>query len=112
MKAPALPVLGLDQFPADSQRAHFYCVERLEDRLVRCPAVSAPHAHNFYLLLYVTRGHGTHSPSPAPRWPCATPGPWCCTGSAACTTSPGGRGGPPPSPAPNSNGRGEVSTFS
>ncbi|OGX91233.1 helix-turn-helix transcriptional regulator [Hymenobacter coccineus] len=61
MKKNALPVLGLDQFPADSQRAHFYYVERLEDHLVRYPFVSTPHAHNFYLLLYVTRGRGTHT---------------------------------------------------
>jgi AraC family transcriptional activator of pobA len=61
MKAPALPVLSLDQFPADAHRAHFYYVERLEDHLVRYPIVSTPHAHNFYLLLYVTHGRGTHT---------------------------------------------------
>ncbi len=61
MKAPGLPVLALDQFAPSHRPAPGYYVERLEDHLARFPMVSLPHAHSFYLLLYVTRGQGTHT---------------------------------------------------
>ena len=61
MKNPSLPVLALDQFAADHRSGHHYYIERLEDHLARFPIVSLPHAHSFYLLLYVTQGRGTHT---------------------------------------------------
>jgi AraC-like DNA-binding protein len=59
MKTPSLPVLALEHF-AEVSRPGYY-IERLEDHRTRFPAVSLPHAHSFYLLLYITQGQGTHT---------------------------------------------------
>ncbi|TGE27674.1 AraC family transcriptional regulator [Hymenobacter metallicola] len=60
MKAPALPVLALDAFarPGNNQ---WYYIQPLEAHVQQFPRVSEPHAHDFYLLLYVTQGQGTHT---------------------------------------------------
>lgn len=58
MKPTAPPVLALASFPA--ARTPYYC-ERLETHVVRFPHVNTPHAHDFYLLLYITGGTGTHT---------------------------------------------------
>jgi len=60
MKAAGLPVLALASFPQAQAPAPYYC-ERLETHVVRFPHVNVPHAHDFYLLLYVTEGTGTHT---------------------------------------------------
>lgn len=60
MKPPGLPVFALAAFPQHPTRRAFY-LERLETHVANFPAVSAPHAHSFYLLLYVTQGQGTHT---------------------------------------------------
>jgi len=61
MKTPSLPVLALEYFFEPHRPEPGYYIERLEDHLARFPAVSLPHAHSFYLLLYVTQGQGTHT---------------------------------------------------
>jgi AraC family transcriptional activator of pobA len=61
MKNPSLPVLALEHFADAHRPGPGYYIERLEDHLARFPAVSLPHAHSFYLLLYVTQGQGTHT---------------------------------------------------
>jgi AraC-like DNA-binding protein len=61
MKTPSLPVLALEDFAASPHLEPGYYIERLEDHLARFPVVSLPHAHSFYLLLYVTQGQGTHT---------------------------------------------------
>ena len=61
MKNQPLPVLALALFAKDQRRGSHYYIERLEDHLARFPVVSLPHAHSFYLLLYVTQGRGTHT---------------------------------------------------
>lgn len=61
MKTPSLPVLALEYFAEPHRPEPGYYIERLEDHLARFPAVSLPHAHSFYLLLYVTQGQGTHT---------------------------------------------------
>jgi len=61
MKNTSLPVLALTLFANDHRRGSDYYIERLEDHLARFPVVSLPHAHSFYLLLYVTQGRGTHT---------------------------------------------------
>ena len=61
MKTPSLPVLALEHFSDSHQPGPGYYIERLEDHRARFPAVSLPHAHSFYLLLYVTQGQGTHT---------------------------------------------------
>ncbi|MBO2010715.1 helix-turn-helix domain-containing protein [Hymenobacter negativus] len=60
MKPSAPPVLALASFPQPPARTPYYC-ERLETHVVRFPHVNAPHAHDFYLLLYITEGGGTHT---------------------------------------------------
>jgi AraC-like DNA-binding protein len=60
MKATGLPVLALASFPQAQAPQPYYC-ERLETHVVRFPHVNLPHAHNFYLLLYITAGTGTHT---------------------------------------------------
>jgi AraC family transcriptional activator of pobA len=61
MKTPSLPVLALEHFSETRRPGPGYYIERLEDHRARFPAVSLPHAHSFYLLLYVTKGQGTHT---------------------------------------------------
>ncbi|MCA8829175.1 AraC family transcriptional regulator [Hymenobacter pini] len=56
----ALPVLTLESFPQGRARRPWY-LERLAQHVANFPGVSQPHAHDFYLLLYVTEGHGTHT---------------------------------------------------
>jgi len=58
MKPTAPPVLALASFPR--ARQPYYC-ERLETHVVRFPHVNVAHAHDFYLLLYITAGTGTHT---------------------------------------------------
>jgi AraC-like DNA-binding protein len=60
MKPPGLPVLTLNSFPQGPARRQWY-LEQLARHVANFPGVSQPHAHNFYLLLYVTQGHGTHT---------------------------------------------------
>lgn len=54
-------MLTLEHFSAPHRPGPDYYIERLEDHRARFPAVSLPHAHSFYLLLYVTQGQGTHT---------------------------------------------------
>ncbi|MVN78706.1 helix-turn-helix domain-containing protein [Hymenobacter sp. HMF4947] len=65
MKPATLPVLPLAAFPAPATAAsaarHPYYVQQLAAHVAQFPGVSAPHAHDFYLLLYITRGSGTHT---------------------------------------------------
>jgi AraC-like DNA-binding protein len=65
MKPATLPVLPLAAFPAPEATAPAlrrpYYVQRLETHAARFPGVSAPHTHDFHLLLYITQGGGTHS---------------------------------------------------
>lgn len=60
MKAAGLPVLALASFPGPLARTPYYC-DRLENHIVRFPHVNTPHGHDFYLLLYITEGTGTHT---------------------------------------------------
>ncbi|MCC3152744.1 helix-turn-helix transcriptional regulator [Hymenobacter sp. BT770] len=60
MKAVGPPVLALASFPPPLARTPYYC-ERLETHVVKFPHVNVPHAHDFYLLLYITAGTGTHT---------------------------------------------------
>jgi AraC-like DNA-binding protein len=60
MKAAGLPVLALASFPQAQASQPYYC-ERLETHIIRFPHVNVPHAHDFYLLLCITEGSGTHT---------------------------------------------------
>ncbi|UPL48024.1 AraC family transcriptional regulator [Hymenobacter sublimis] len=59
MNPPGLPVLTLNSFPQGQPRPWY--LEQLARHVANFPGVSQPHAHDFYLLLYVTGGHGTHT---------------------------------------------------
>ncbi|GAB2767666.1 AraC-like DNA-binding protein [Hymenobacter luteus] len=59
MQPPHLPVLTLDSFP--QQRPRPWYLEQLARHVANFPGTSRPHAHDFYLLLYVTQGQGTHT---------------------------------------------------
>lgn len=54
------PVLGLASFPGIPSQRPYY-VERLQTHVANFPHVATAHAHDFYLLLYVTAGCGTHT---------------------------------------------------
>lgn len=60
MKPAAPPVLELATFPQPAGGRPYYVAE-LAEHLARFPHVRAPHAHAFYLLIYVTEGEGTHT---------------------------------------------------
>lgn len=65
MKPTALPgtpppVLALASFPGPLAHSPYYC-DRLQHHVVRFPHVNVAHAHDFYLLLYITEGSGTHT---------------------------------------------------
>ncbi|GAA4347076.1 helix-turn-helix transcriptional regulator [Hymenobacter saemangeumensis] len=60
MKNTTPPVLALASFPQAQARRPYY-VERLETHVRRFPHVNEPHAHDFYLLLYITQGRGSHT---------------------------------------------------
>ncbi|MBC6612185.1 helix-turn-helix domain-containing protein [Hymenobacter sp. BT507] len=55
-----LPVLGLASFPGIPLQRPYY-VERLQTHVANFPHIATAHAHDFYLLLYVTDGYGTHT---------------------------------------------------
>ncbi|MBT9394309.1 AraC family transcriptional regulator [Hymenobacter sp. NST-14] len=55
-----LPVLTLESFPQGPARRAWY-LERLSRHVANFPGISRPHAHDFYLLLYVTAGQGSHT---------------------------------------------------
>ncbi|RYU79153.1 AraC family transcriptional regulator [Hymenobacter persicinus] len=61
MKPPAPPVFAIASFPQPARPRQQYYVEQLATHVSRFPGISVPHAHDFYLLLYVTRGRGTHT---------------------------------------------------
>ncbi|GAB2966561.1 helix-turn-helix transcriptional regulator [Hymenobacter coalescens] len=56
----APPILDLASFPQPATQRPYYA-ERLATHLARFPHVREPHAHDFYLLIYVTAGEGTHT---------------------------------------------------
>ncbi|QNH61124.1 AraC family transcriptional regulator [Hymenobacter sediminicola] len=47
-------------FPGQHNARQYY-IERLELHVAQFPMVSEPHAHDFYLLLYITQGQGSHT---------------------------------------------------
>ncbi|GAB3837608.1 helix-turn-helix domain-containing protein [Hymenobacter jeollabukensis] len=60
MKPTAPPVLALTSFPPSAGPRPYY-VAGLAEHLARFPHVREPHAHDFYLLIYVTEGAGLHT---------------------------------------------------
>jgi len=60
MKPTVPPVFAIASFPQPARPRRAYYVEQLATHVARFPGISVPHAHDFYLLLYVTQGQGTH----------------------------------------------------
>ncbi len=60
MKTTDLPVYSIGAFPGGHSPDGFH-LQRLEDHLVRFPAAEEPHGHDFYLLVFVRSGAGTHT---------------------------------------------------
>ena len=54
------PLYKLDNFSLKATSSSFY-IEQFKPHLAKHKFVSEPHNHDFYLLLYVTLGGGTHS---------------------------------------------------
>lgn len=60
MPTHSTPVYCLDDFTKKAKETSFY-IEKLSTHLVNHPFVSKPHKHDFYLILYVRKGNGTHT---------------------------------------------------
>lgn len=58
-KTDDAPLYALDAFSRKAQDNAFY-IERMEAHLHNHKFISKPHKHDFYLLLYITQGGGTH----------------------------------------------------
>lgn len=54
------PVYALDAFSKKAHDSAFY-IEKMETHLHDHKFISKPHKHDFYLLLYITSGGGTHN---------------------------------------------------
>lgn len=54
------PLFGLDRFSDKANTNSFY-IEKFKPHLAEHQFVSRPHSHDFYLLLYVTKGVGNHT---------------------------------------------------
>jgi AraC family transcriptional activator of pobA len=60
MPTHSTPIYCLDDFSKKADHSSFY-TEKLSTHLVNHPFVSKPHKHDFYLILYIIRGGGTHT---------------------------------------------------
>lgn len=60
MPTPSTPVYCIGDFRKKSHDASFY-IEKLSTHLKNHPFVSTPHKHDFYLILYIRKGSGTHT---------------------------------------------------
>jgi AraC family transcriptional activator of pobA len=54
------PVYPLGAFSEKASWADFY-IETFSDHVVAHPFIDKPHKHDFYLILYVRKGSGTHT---------------------------------------------------
>lgn len=60
MKSPSVPVYCIDSYPDGHGRDEFY-VQRLETLVARFAGIDKAHTHDFYMLLYIRQGTGTHT---------------------------------------------------
>lgn len=54
------PVFDLETFSKKAGSANFY-IQTLSDHLKNYKFINSPHRHDFYLILYITRGSGVHT---------------------------------------------------
>ncbi|GAC1371319.1 MAG: helix-turn-helix domain-containing protein [Hymenobacter sp.] len=55
-----VPVYCLDSYPRSRLASPFY-VQPLEELVATFRGIDAPHTHDFYMVMYVTHGTGTHT---------------------------------------------------
>lgn len=60
MKTTTVPVYCIDSYPSGHGQTGFYA-QRLETIVAEVTGIDRPHTHDFYMLLYVTAGTGTHT---------------------------------------------------
>jgi AraC family transcriptional regulator, transcriptional activator of pobA len=60
MKTTDLPVYSIGALPGSVSAVNFH-LQRLEDHLVKFPEAEELHGHDFYLLVFVSSGAGTHT---------------------------------------------------
>lgn len=56
-----LPVFKIQDFNAQAQQERYVYVSSFAAHLKEHLFIQAPHKHNFYILLYITQGSGTHT---------------------------------------------------
>ncbi|GAB4029983.1 helix-turn-helix domain-containing protein [Spirosoma gilvum] len=56
----SVPVYKLQSFPAHEPETLFY-MARLEKLVKEVKGIDKPHSHTFYLLMWITKGSGTHT---------------------------------------------------
>ncbi|MBT9395108.1 AraC family transcriptional regulator [Hymenobacter sp. NST-14] len=60
MKDSHIPVYCIDSYPDGQGQEEFYA-QRLETLIARFAGIDKAHTHDFYMLLYVRQGTGTHT---------------------------------------------------
>lgn len=55
-----VPILGLDDFGKKQDLQDFYCSDLRKHLLTHSKNITAPHKHNFFLVVLFTRGTGLH----------------------------------------------------
>ncbi|GHA61989.1 helix-turn-helix domain-containing protein [Pontibacter akesuensis] len=61
MRNEPLPIYQIQDFKALAQKEQYFYVSSLADHLQEHQFTREPHRHNFYIMLFVTQGSGTHT---------------------------------------------------
>jgi AraC family transcriptional regulator, transcriptional activator of pobA len=61
MSEECLPVYDIQDFEPNRQQEPVFYINRFESHLASHPIVRKPHKHNFYLIILITAGSGTHT---------------------------------------------------
>jgi len=60
-KTQPLPVYNIETFRNKSSKSPFFDIKLLEEHVRQFDVTHHPHRHDFYLVLFVTRGEGVHT---------------------------------------------------
>src|SRR6478735_4694350 len=61
MAKDQLPIYQIQDFKAKAQQEHYFYVSDLATHLQEHLFTQKPHKHNFYIILLITQGTGTHT---------------------------------------------------
>lgn len=61
LKAKSVPVYCIESYPNSSQKRGVVHMSRLEDLVRDFKGIDQPHAHDFYMVMYVAEGSGSHT---------------------------------------------------